>query len=102
MKIDRQMPEYAAALQLHHEIESLYPRIEQQRVWFRGAQLVGRNVPLPPGNPRMVETDRVFCALAIKAATTKRAVVSLADADDGDNAIALSRVLTENACLMQW
>jgi hypothetical protein len=55
-----------------------------------------------PLNPRVVETDRVFCALAVRAATTQRAVVTLAEAGDGDNAMALSRVLTENACLMQW
>jgi hypothetical protein len=44
----------------------------------------------------------MVCALAIKAATTKRAVFALCELGDGDNAMALTRVLLENACLLEW
>jgi hypothetical protein len=44
----------------------------------------------------------MVCALAIKAATTKRAVFTVCELGDGDNAMALTRVLLENACLLEW
>jgi hypothetical protein len=40
--------------------------------------------------------------LAIKAATSKRAVLAICELGDGDNAMALARVLLENACLLEW
>jgi hypothetical protein len=93
---------YLRARELHHEIETLYPLVEQHRAWFRGKSFVGRNVPLPTGKIPVVDLDRVYCALAIKAATTKRAVLSLCESGDGDSAYTLSRVILENAVLMRW
>lgn len=49
-----------------------------------------------------VMVDPIVCALAIKAATTKRPVVALCELGDGDNAFALMRVLLENARLLEW
>jgi hypothetical protein len=59
-------------------------------------------VPLPTGKVPLVDLDRVYCALAIKAATTKRAVLSLCESGDGDSAYTLSRVILENGVLMSW
>jgi hypothetical protein len=36
------------------------------------------------------------------AATTKRAILAICELGDGDNALALARVLLENACLLEW
>jgi hypothetical protein len=96
------MIEYETALDFHRQIESLYPEVERHHAWFRGLQLVGRNVPVPVGVSSGADTDRVFCALAIKAATTKRSVLTLCEAGDGDNASALARVVLENGFLMLW
>ena len=97
-----QSQDYERAVQVHHDIEALYPEIERHRAWFRGRQLVGRNVPQPVGCRSVVDLDRVFCALAIKAATTKRAVLTLCEDGDGDSAYTLSRVVLENGVLMKW
>ena len=94
--------EYAKATEFHHRIEALYPRIEAHKSWFCDMQLVGRNVPAPAGTRPYVDCGRVFCALAIKAATTKRSIHVLCEAGDGDNASALERVLLENSILMRW
>ena len=81
---DAPTPTYLKARELHNEIESLYPLVEQHRAWFRGKSFVGKNVPLPTGRIPVVDLDRVYCALAIKAATTKRAVLSLCESGDRD------------------
>ena len=60
------------------------------------------NLPQPPGNTRGVRLDPMVCALGIKAATTKQAIVALCELGDGANALALTRVLLENACLLEW
>ena len=60
------------------------------------------NLPQPPGNTRGVRLDPTVCALGIKAATTKQAIVALCELGDGANALALTRVLLENACLLEW
>jgi hypothetical protein len=95
-------PTYLKARELHREIESLYPEVERHRAWFRNMSFVGKNVPLPTGTIPIVDLDRVYCALAIKAATTKRAVLSLCESGDGDSAYTLSRVILENGVLMRW
>jgi hypothetical protein len=96
------LTEYETAVQFHHRIEDLYPEVERHHAWFRGFHLVGRNVPVPTDVRSGVDTDRVYCALAVKAATTKRSIFTLCEAGDGDNASALARVLMENAYLMRW
>jgi hypothetical protein len=96
------MTTYDAAVEFHRRIEGLYPQVERHGAWFRPMQLVGRNVPLPTGTRRKVDCDRVFCALAIKAATTKRAVFTPCEAGDRDSASTLARVVSENGVLMRW
>jgi hypothetical protein len=90
------------ALAIHRRIESLYPVIASRNARFRGLQKVGAGIPIAPGVSSGVQADRVFCALAIKAATTKRGVATMCAAGDGDSALALGRVLIENAFMMRW
>ncbi len=96
-------PGFEVSLKLHHEIEALYPRIEQGGFRFRALSPTDPGLPHPPGEPsRLVHLDPVVCGLSIKAATTKRAIVALCELGDGDNAIALARVMLENSCLLEW
>jgi hypothetical protein len=63
---------------------------------------VARIIPRPPGTTPAVKLDPIVCGLAVKAATTKRAILTLCDLGDGQNALALTRVLLENSCLLEW
>jgi hypothetical protein len=49
-----------------------------------------------------VEADRIFCALALRAVATKDSIFTLCEAGHGEAAVALTRVLLENASLMAW
>lgn len=93
---------YQRSLEVHHRIEALYPRIEEYRAYFRTLMPVDHVFPQPPGKRAGVRLDPIVCGLAIKAATTKRAILAVCELGDGDNAIALARVLLENACLLEW
>jgi hypothetical protein len=93
---------YQRSLEVHRKLEALYPRIEQHDAYFREMTLADRRLPRPPGRTPGLRLDPMVCALAIKAATTKRAVLALCELGDGDNAMALTRVLLENACLLEW
>lgn len=93
---------YDRSLDLHRRIEALYPRVAEQRVYLRGLMRPDPAIPRVPGKSGGVMIDPIVCALAIKAATTKRAVVTLCEQGDGDNALVLTRVLLENACLLEW
>jgi hypothetical protein len=93
---------YQRSLELHHEIESLYPRVEQHAAYFRGLMRADATLPHPPGITGGTRVDPLVCALATKASTTKRAIVAVCELGDGDNALALARVLLENACLLEW
>lgn len=93
---------YQLSLEVHGQIEALYPRVEQHAAYFRVMMPVDRAFPQPPGTTGGVRLDPVVSALAIKAATTKRAILAVCELGDGDNALALARVLLENACLLEW
>ena len=93
---------YQRSLEVHLKIEALYPRIEQAQAHFRALRPVDRAFPQPPGTTGGVRLDPLVCALAIKAATTKRAILAVCELGDGDNALALARVLLENACMLEW
>jgi hypothetical protein len=93
---------YVRSADVHRQIEALYPRVEEYAAHFRAMMPVDRSLPTPPGKTPAVRLDPVVCSLAIKAATTKRAVFALSELSDGDNALALTRVLLENACLLEW
>src|SRR5262245_4566111 len=84
---------YQRSLDVHRKIEALYSRIDDYRAYFRGMTPVDPAIPKPPGRTAGVRMDPVACALAIKAATTKRAILALCELGDGDNALALTRVL---------
>ena len=93
---------YQCSLEVHRAIEALYPRIEQAQAYFRAFMPVDLTLPQPPGKTGGTRLDPLVCALAIKAATTKRAILAVCDRGDGDNALALARVLLENACMLEW
>jgi len=93
---------YQRSLEVHRQIEALYPRVEQEHAYFRALMPVDRAFPQPPGTTGGVSFDPLVCALAIKAATTKRAILAVCELGDGDNALALTRVLLENACMLEW
>jgi hypothetical protein len=93
---------YRRSIEIHRRIEALYPRIEEASVYFRAMRPVDSSLPKPPGQIRAVRIDPIVCAIAIKAATTKRAVLTLCDLGDGENALILARVLLENAALLEW
>lgn len=93
---------YQRSLEVHRQIEALYPHIEQATAYFRGVMPVDSALPRPPETISGVTLDPLVCALAIKAATTKRALLAVCELGDGDNALALARVLLENACLLEW
>lgn len=93
---------YQRSLEVHRTIEALYPRVEQYRAYFCAMAPVDPVLPKPPGQPAGARLDPVVCALAIKAATTKRAILALCELGDGANALVLTRVLLENACLLEW
>jgi hypothetical protein len=94
---------YDASLDIHTRIVALYPKVAAKRAMFRDLHAVSPRIPRPKvGGPRGVDTDRVFCALAIRAAATKESIVLLCEAGHGESAMALARVLLENAVLMAW
>jgi hypothetical protein len=94
---------YDASLEIHRRILTLYPKVATKGALFRDLQVVSSRIPRPTvGGPRGVDTDRVFCALAIRAAATKDSVALLCEAGHGESAMALARVLLENAMLMAW
>ena len=82
---------YQRSLEVHRQIEALYPRVEQHNACFRDMMAVDRALPRVPGKTAGVRVDPVMSALAIKAATTKRAVLALCELGDGDNALASAR-----------
>jgi hypothetical protein len=93
---------YKRSLEIHRKFEALYPQVEQHNAYFREMTPADRRLPRPPGRTPALRLDPMVCALAIKAATTKRAVFALCELGDGDNAMVLTRVLLENACLLEW
>jgi hypothetical protein len=102
MKTDSTDGEYGRSLEVHQKIEALYSEIEQHGVRLRGMRPADPILPRPPGRTPGLLLDPIVCALAIKAATTKRAVLAVCELGDGANAMALTRVLLENACLLEW
>src|SRR5947209_328492 len=88
---------YQRSLEVHRRIEALYPRIEECRAYFRAMRQVDRALPQPPGQTAGAQLDPIVCALAVKATTTKQAILALCELRNGDNAIILARVLLENA-----
>jgi hypothetical protein len=87
---------------VHEAIEALYPEVEKHAAYFRDWVTVSPMIPRLQGLPSATDNDHVFCALAIRAATTKRALFRLATDGDGDTAMVLARVILENAVLMAW
>lgn len=96
------MATYEQTVAIHDQIESMYETIHAARAYIRGHRRIAKSIPVPSGAPTLLEHDRVFCALAIRAATTKRAVFTLCDGGDGDSAMVLARTVMETAVLMAW
>jgi hypothetical protein len=81
---------YGRSLEVHYRIEALDRRIEQRGAYFRGMTPADSRLPFPPRKTPGLRLDPMVCALAIKAATTKRAVFTLCEVGDGDNVMALT------------
>ena len=92
----------AKCSRVHHQIVALYRKVAECNVWFRRPHRLSSQIPAPISGAREVDTDQAFCALAIKAASTKDSIYLLCEAGHGESALALSRVLFENAVLMAW
>lgn len=93
---------YQRSMDIHQKIEALYARVDAHGAYFRGLMKVDPVFRRPVGAAPGTRVDLLVCGLAVKAATTKRAVLLLCESGDGDNALALARVLLENACLLEW
>jgi hypothetical protein len=74
-------PLYEGSMDLHRRIVALYPKVAGKNAFFRDLHLISPWSPRPRiGGPRGVDTDRVFCALAIRVAATKESIVLLCEA----------------------
>lgn len=92
---------YRGSLDIHHRIVAMYPKIAARDARFRSLQEVSTRLR-PAGFRPAVDCDRVLCALAVKAATTKDSIALLCESGHGASALGLMRVLLENAMLMAW
>ena len=86
-------------------LRAIIPRFGEQKAFVRITE------PITPLIRREMRSeagiigsnrDRAVCALVNKACNTHAAVRVLTDAGHGDDAMALGRVLLENAALLQW
>lgn len=95
---------YLRAVEIHHRVVDLYRAVQRNANRFRArdrATLVPEGIGAFDSYPA-IDRDRVVCALALKAATTKDAIFQLCELDLGDDAYCLSRVLLENAISLAW
>jgi hypothetical protein len=96
--------QYLRQKAIHERVVAIYPRFNEQRFFFRRAS-VSTRVPreLTTGRHNVGHhQDQIVNALVNKAASTKDAILVLCDAGFGDDALALSRVLAENAIIGAW
>ena len=96
---------YRKAVAHADALRAIIPRFGEQKAFVRITE------PITPLIRREMRSeagiigsnrDRAVCALVNKACNTHAAVRVLTDAGHGDDAMALGRVLLENAALLQW
>lgn len=88
------------AIEIYDRLRALMPRLEQERIWYRGFERADPLLRAPGHRDRAIPRDRAFCGLATKAARTHAAVRALIEARNADDAHALTRVLIENLVVM--
>ena len=97
--------EYAQAIADFEALRAIIPKFREARAFIRVSEPLSpiiRNELSPPAQSIGANRDRVVCALVNKGCNTHAAVRTLTDAGHGDDAMALSRVLHENAGLLLW
>src|SRR5438105_3035401 len=93
---------YTKAVTSADSLRAIIARFDEKRAFVRATEPLNPNIrkELDAEAGRVVTNrDRAVLALANKACNTHAAVRLLADAGNGDDAIALSRVLLENAVI---
>ena len=97
--------DYDLAVDVFHALRAIMRKVTEKNVFIRSSQAVTREIRNElPFTARNICTnhDRAVCGLVNKAANTHAAVRLLTDAGHGDDAMALGRVLFENATLLRW
>src|SRR5262245_61608344 len=91
-----------AVFKIHDELLKLCDRVDAAKIYFRAPSAPTRKMPGSLGSRVVVDRDRAFCALLVKAIHTSKAVRVLAKNGFSGDALALTRVLLENAVVMTW
>ena len=97
--------DYDRAVDVFDVLRAIILKVTEKNAFIRGSQDVTRKIqnalPFTAG-PIRTNRDRAVCGLVNKAVNTHAAVRHLTDAGHGDDAMALGRVLFENAMLLRW
>ena len=104
-KTNREHNDYDLAVDAFEALRAVIRKVTEENVFIRSGQTVTRDIRDElPFTARNICTnhDRAVCGLVNKAANTHAAVRLLTDAGHGDDAMALGRVLFENAMLLRW
>jgi hypothetical protein len=96
---------YRAAIVIYDALRGVIPTFRAKKAVIRAMKPItptiqkelGPKAPIAGSN-----RDRIVCALVNKACNTHAAIRLLTDAGHGDDAMALGRVLLENATLLRW
>lgn len=97
---DHQASSYQAVRLLARRIAALYPKVGEARAFYRKPRRPHHLIRAPHG--LVVDPDRAFNGLAMKAAATHDAICVLLDVDHLDGSQILARALLENVLLMEW
>lgn len=96
---------YKRAVETFEALRAIIPKFREKKAFIRVTEPITpriRHEIDPSAGVIGANRDRVVCALVNKGCNTHAAVRVLTDAGHGDDAMALSRVLLENAALLQW
>jgi hypothetical protein len=96
---------YRLAVEIYDALRATIPRFREKNAFMRVTEPITRRIrdEIDPSAGIVAgNRDRVVCALVNKGCNTHAAVRVLTDAGHGDDAMALSRVLLENAALLDW
>lgn len=96
---------YKRSVEIFEALRALIPKFRERKAFIRMTEPITpriRNEIDASAGVIGANRDRVVCALVNKGCNTHVAVRILTDGGHGDDAMALSRVLMENAALLQW
>jgi hypothetical protein len=94
--------DYATAASIYKEVQQICVDVSKVRAFRRRPSRASRILWPSTGKAPAVDPDGIICALVAKAATTHTAIKHLTDAGLAPDALALLRVLVENAVLVAW